>query len=314
MDYRTLGKSGLRVSAVGLGCNNYGWRIPLEETKRVVGRALDLGISLFDTADFYGKGQSEEYLGQSLGARRKDVVIATKFGLPMGEGEYAGGASRRYIRNAVEASLKRLGTDYIDLYQLHFPDAKTPMVETLRALTDLVREGKVRYIGSSNLTGWQLVEAEWLAKSERLEPFISAQNQYNLLDRNIERELIPAAEAYGIGVLPYFPLASGLLTGKYKRGSAPQEGTRLAANADGAKRLLTEKNFDSVEKLSGFAAERGKGLLDLAFAWLLGQPRVGSVIAGATKPEQVEANVKAGEWRLSAEDVKAAGLITFRLG
>lgn len=314
MDYRTLGKSGLRVSAVGLGCNNFGWRIPLEETKRVVGRALDLGISLFDTADFYGKGQSEEYLGQSLGARRKDVVIATKFGLPMGEGEYAGGASRRYIRNAVEASLKRLGTDYIDLYQLHFPDAKTPMVETLRALTDLVREGKVRYIGSSNLTGWQLVEAEWLAKSERLEPFISAQNQYNLLDRNIERELIPAAEAYGIGVLPYFPLASGLLTGKYKRGSAPQEGTRLAANADGAKRLLTEKNFDSVEKLSGFAAERGKGLLDLAFAWLLGQPRVGSVIAGATKPEQVEANVKAGEWRLSAEDVKAAGLITFRLG
>jgi aryl-alcohol dehydrogenase-like predicted oxidoreductase len=244
MIYNTLGKSGLKVSAVGLGCNNFGWRNNIDETKRVVHRALDLGVSLFDTADFYGKGQSEEFLGAALGARRKDVVIATKFGLPMGEGEYFGGASRRYIRIAVEASLKRLNTDYIDLYQLHFPDPKTPMVETLRALSDLVREGKVRYIGSSNLSGWQLVEADWLAKSERLEPFVSAQNQYNLLDRGIERELIPAAEAYGIGVLPYFPLASGLLTGKYKRGQNPAEGTRLAANADGAKRLLTEKNFE----------------------------------------------------------------------
>jgi aryl-alcohol dehydrogenase-like predicted oxidoreductase len=314
MIYPTLGRSGLKVSAVGLGCNNFGWRINADDTKRVVHRALDLGVTLFDTADFYGKGQSEEFLGSALGARRKDVVVATKFGLPMGESEYSGGGSRRYIRTAVEASLKRLNTEYIDLYQLHFPDPKTPMVETLSALTDLVREGKVRYIGSSNLTGWQLVEADWLAKTERLEPFISAQNQYNLLDRNIERELIPAAEAYGVGVLPYFPLASGLLTGKYKRGSAPSEGTRLAANADGAKRLLTEKNFELTEKLAGFAAERGKSLLDLAFAWLLAQPRVPSVIAGATKPEQVEANVKAGEWKLSPEDAKAAGLITFRFG
>lgn len=314
MEYRTLGKSGLKVSAVGLGCNNFGWRIPTDETRKVVHRALDLGISLFDTADFYGKGQSEEFLGDALGAKRKDIVIATKFGMPMGEGEYSGGGSRRYIRQAVEASLRRLKTDYIDLYQLHFPDPKTPMIETLRALSELVREGKVRYIGSSNLSGWQLVEADWLAKTNNLEPFISAQNHYNLLERHIERDLIPAAQAYGVGVLPFFPLASGLLTGKYKRGTGPAQGTRLAANADASKRLLTDANFELTDKLSGFAAERGKTILDLAFAWLLAQPTVPSVIAGATKPEQVDANVKAGEWRLAPDDVKGAGLITFKFG
>jgi aryl-alcohol dehydrogenase-like predicted oxidoreductase len=305
MKYQSLGRSGLRVSAVGLGCNNFGMRCDAAQTKAVVDKALDLGITLFDTADVYGSGQSEHLLGEALGARRQDVVVATKFGVPMGQGEYVRGGSRRYVRRAVEASLERLGTDWIDLYQIHFPDPTTPLAETVSALDELIREGKIRYAGCSNYAGWQLVESLWIAKTQGCEPFISAQNHYNLLERAVERELVPAAEAHGVGLLPYFPLASGLLTGKYERGKAPPSGTRLAGDSPFFKRVLTDANFDTVEKLSRFGEEHGKTLLEIAFAWLLAQKSVASVIAGATRPEQIEANVRAGEALLTAEEVEA---------
>jgi aryl-alcohol dehydrogenase-like predicted oxidoreductase len=308
--YRNLGKSGLKVSAVGLGCNNFGMRCDAAQTKAVVDKAVDLGVTLFDTADVYSKGQSEEFLGKALGARRTDVVIATKFGAPMGQGEYMRGGSRRYVRRAVEASLKRLGTDWIDLYQLHFPDPSTPLGETVSALDDLIREGKIRYAGCSNYAGWQLVDSLWIAETRGYEPYVSAQNHYNLLERSVERDLVPAAEAHGVGLLPYFPLASGLLTGKYKRGEPPRSDTRLGSGSDYFKSLLSDANFDKVERLARFAEERGKSLLDLAFGWLLAQPTVSSVIAGATKPEQIEANVKAGEWAMTPEEAKAAGEMT----
>lgn len=313
MRMKMLGRSGLKVSAVGLGCNNFGMKCDQAETDAVVHKALDCGITLFDTADAYGnKGGSETMLGKALGARRKDIVLATKFGLPMGEGDYMKGGSRRYIVNAVEASLKRLGTDYIDLYQLHFPDPETPIEETLAALDDLVHAGKVRYIGSSNFTGWQLVEAWYLADRSGLTKFVSAQNHYNLLDRKIELDLVPAAKAYGASVLPYFPLASGMLTGKYRRNAAGPNDSRLVMWGERAKSILTDANFDIVEKLETFAAERGHGLLDLAIGWLASQSHVASVISGATKPEQVEANAKAGEWELSAEEIAEVGKISFR--
>lgn len=313
MRMKTLGKSGLKVSVVGLGCNNFGMKCDQTETDAVVGKALDLGITLFDTADMYGgQGGSETMLGKALGARRKDIVLATKFGLPMGSGGYMQGASRRYIMNAVEASLKRLGTDYIDLYQIHFPDPETPIEETLSALDDLVRAGKVRYVGSSNFTGWQLVEAWYIAEKKGYAKFISAQNHYNLLDRKIEADLVQAANAYGASVLPYFPLASGMLTGKYKRNAAGPNDSRLVMWGERAKSILTDANFDIVEKLEAFAAARGHTILDVAFGWLASQPHVGSVIAGATKPEQVELNVKAGEWEMSAEELAEVGKISFR--
>jgi aryl-alcohol dehydrogenase-like predicted oxidoreductase len=288
---------------VGLGCNNFGMRMDLEATERVVDKALDLGVNLFDTADVYGgAGKSEEFLGQALGNRRNDVIVATKFGMKMGEGLYKSGASRRYIVAECEASLKRLGTDYIDLYQVHAPDPKTPIDETLRALDDLVRSGKVRYIGHSNFTGWQSVEAHFLAEKHNLAPFISAQNHYSLLTRDVEAELAPVCEKYGLGMLPYFPLASGLLTGKYQKDATAPEGTRLS-NPGFASRIMTDRNWDLVEKLTDYAQGRGHSILDLAIGWLASKPFVGSVIAGATKPEQLEANVAGGEWRLSAEEM-----------
>lgn len=310
MNYRNLGRSGLRVSAVGLGCNNFGMRCDAAATQAVVDEAVELGVTLFDTADVYSSGQSEQMLGKALGRRRPNVVIATKFGLPMGQGEYLRGGSRRYIRRAVEASLERLGTDWIDLYQIHFPDPATPLEETVSALDDLIREGKIRYAGCSNYAGWQLVESLWVARTRGYEPFVSAQNHYNLLERSIERDLLPAAEANGVGLLPYFPLASGLLTGKYERGKTPGSDTRLGGGSDFFKKVLTDANFDRVEKLTRFADERGKSLLDLAFGWLLSAKTVASVIAGATKPEQVAANVGAAEWTMTPEDVEAAGRIT----
>jgi aryl-alcohol dehydrogenase-like predicted oxidoreductase len=313
MEYRQLGRSGLKVSAVGLGCNNFGRRCSEEETRAVVHRALDLGVTMFDTADFYSAGLSEEFLGKALGARRKDIVLATKFGLPMRQGEYEGGASRRYITTALEASLRRLGTDHVDLYQLHFPDPKTPIEETLCTLDALVRGGKARYIGSSNFNGWQLADAHWTARTGGFTPFISAQNHYNLLDRRIEREVMPAAESYGVGIIPYFPLASGLLTGKYKRGAPVPNDSRAAANPDAAKRMLSDENFAVVEKLDDFAGSRGKGVLDVAVSWLLGQKAVASVIAGATKPEQVEANVAAGGWTMPRSDWDEINKLTLRL-
>lgn len=312
MEYRQLGRSGLKVSAVGLGCNNFGRRCSQEATNEVVHKALDLGVTMFDTADFYGAGLSEEFLGRALGTRRKEVVVATKFGLSMGPGPYQSGGSRRYIMQAVEASLKRLGTDYIDLYQHHFPDPSTPIEETLKALDDLIRVGKVRYIGSSNLAGWQVANAAWVSKSLGLDAFVSAQNHYNLLDRRIERDVIPAAEAFGVGILPYFPLASGMLTGKYRRGAPVPNDSRAAANPDAAQRMLTDANFAVVEALEGFARDRGKSVLDVAISWLLGQGQVASVISGATKPEQVEANVAAGAWVMPRSDLDDVKRITAR--
>jgi aryl-alcohol dehydrogenase-like predicted oxidoreductase len=313
VEYRNLGKSGLQVSVVGLGCNNFGMRIDEAQTKAVVDKALDLGINFFDTADVYGgRGKSEEFLGKALVGRRRDVIIATKFRSPMGEGPLWAGGSRRYIFDAVDDSLRRLGTDYIDLYQMHFPDRVTPIEETMRALDDVVRSGKVRYVGCSNYDGWQVVEAQWVARTEHGTPFISAQNQYNLLDRRIERELVPVCERYGLGVLPFFPLASGFLTGKYRPGQPPPEGTRLALQGERAKQALSDANFGVLAKLEAFVEPRGKSMVDLAIGWLASQPVVPSVIAGATRPEQLEQNVRAGEWRLTAEELAEVDVITKR--
>ncbi len=301
---RRLGSSGLQVSLVGLGCNNFGMRIDLEASRKVVHKAIDLGITLFDTADIYGnRGGSEEMLGQILGDRRKDIVLATKFAMPMNEAETLKGASRRYIMRAVEDSLRRLRTDWIDLYQQHRPDPLTPIEETLRALDDLVRQGKVRYIGCSNLPAWQVVEAQWTSKHEGLNSFVSCQDEYSLVVRDIEKDLIPAMQSYELGLLPFFPLASGLLTGKYKRNAPLPEGTRLANTQRLADRYMTEANWPIVERLEGFAAKHGRTMLELAFSWLAARPTVSSVIAGATKPEQVEQNVKAADWALTAEDM-----------
>ncbi len=311
MNYRNLGRSGLQVSVVGIGCNNFGRRCDPGQTAAVVNAALDLGVNLFDTADVYGpRGLSEEYLGRALAGRRHEVVIATKFRGQMGDGPMLSGASRRYIMQACEASLKRLGTDYIDLYQIHSPDPATPIEETMRALDDLVRQGKVRYTGHSNFSGWQTAEAHWLAESRHLTPFISAQNPYSLLDRAVERELVPACAKDGVGILPYFPLASGFLTGKYQRGAPMPEGARLTNMGAMAERIINDQNWDKVEKLTAFASERGHSILDLAIGWLASLDHVGSVIAGATKPEQVEANVRAGEWRLTTLELAAVDAIT----
>jgi aryl-alcohol dehydrogenase-like predicted oxidoreductase len=313
VEYRSLGRSGLQVSAIGLGCNNFGRRCDQDQTASVVGKALELGVTFFDTADIYGpRGLSEEYLGAALKGHRRDAIIATKFVGPMGEGPLWGGASRRYVLEAVEASLRRLDTDYIDLYQIHFPDIRTPFEETLRALDDLVHQGKARYIGCSNFAGWQVVEAQWITRAEHLSPLVSAQNQYNLLDRRIERELVPAATAHGLGVLPYFPLASGFLTGKYRPGQPPPEGTRLATAGAMGERILTEQNFETLTKLEAFAGPRGRSMLEVAIGWLASQPHVSSVIAGATRPEQVEQNVQAGEWKLTGEEMAEVDAITRR--
>ncbi|HYM30085.1 MAG TPA: aldo/keto reductase [Candidatus Cybelea sp.] len=309
VEFRNLGKSGLRVSAAGLGCNNFGMRIDLEASRKVVHKALDLGVTLFDTADIYGnQGGSETCLGQILGDRRKDIVLATKFAMPMSDA--LKGASRRYIMSAVEASLRRLKTDWIDLYQQHQPDPLTPMEETLRALDDLVRQGKVRYIGCSNLPAWQVVEAEWTARQHNLNSFISCQDEYSLAVRGVERELVPAMQSYGLGLLPYFPLASGLLTGKYKRNAKHPEGARLTLTQRLADRYMTEANWRVVEKLEDFCVKRGKTMLEVAIGWLAARPCVASVIAGATKPEQVEQNVAAAAWKPTAEDVAEIDRIT----
>jgi aryl-alcohol dehydrogenase-like predicted oxidoreductase len=304
MQLRNLGKSGLRVSTVGLGCNNFGGRLDLEASRRVVHKALDLGITFLDTADIYGDaGGSETILGEVLGDGRKEIVLATKFGMVMSEERQLKGASRRYIMSAVEDSLRRLKTDWIDLYQLHTPDPLTPIEETLRALDDLVRQGRVRYIGCSNLPAWQVVEAQWTSRTLGLEAFVSCQDEYSLLVRDIERELVPAAQAYGLGVIPYFPLASGLLTGKYKHDAPLPEGTRLANTQRLASRYMTERNWRKVERLNQFCEARNRSLLELAFSWLLARPQVASVIAGATRPEQVEQNVAAAGWVLSQDDL-----------
>lgn len=302
MEYRRLGNSGLKVSVVGLGTNNFGGRTEEAASRQVIDAALDAGINLFDTADVYSRRISEEIIGRGIKGRRDAVVLATKFRSPMGEGPNEQGGSRRYIHRAVEASLCRLQTDYIDLYQMHSPDPETPIEETLGALNDLVRAGKVRYIGSSNFHGWQIADAAWVAREHHWSPFISAQNHYSLVERGVEAEVIPACARFGVGMLPYFPLASGLLTGKYRRGEAAPPGTRLSTSPR-AGRFLSDARFDVVERLERFAAERGTTILQVAIGGLAAQPQVASVIAGATKPEQVRANVEAGSWKPTPEDL-----------
>jgi aryl-alcohol dehydrogenase-like predicted oxidoreductase len=303
MRYRSLGNSGLVVSVVGLGCNNFGRRLDTDATRAVVVAAIDAGITLLDTAESYGgAGQSEEILGEVLAGRRDQVVLATKFGgnADMGYGPAAGAkGGRSYIVRAVEQSLRRLRTDYIDLYQLHTPDPATPIEETLTALGELVAQGKVRYIGHSNFSGWQLAEAAGAARELRTAGFISAQNRWSLLERGSEAEVVPAALHYGLGVLPYFPLANGLLTGKVRRGQAPPEGSRLASRRD----YITDRKLDEVEALIGWAEQCGVTILDVAIGGLAAQPGCSSVIAGATSPEQVKANAAAGSWIPSADEL-----------
>ena len=308
MTYRRLGNSGLVVSVIGLGCNNFGRKLDLDGTRAVVEAALDAGITLFDTADIYGTphGASEEALGAALKGHRDEIVLASKFGMNM-EGlngnDFGARGSRRYVTRAVEASLRRLDTDQIDLYQMHEPDPATPIDETLAALDDLVRAGKVRYLGNSNFAGWQIADADWTARAAGRTPFISAQNQYSLLHRAVEAEVVPACEHFGLGLLPFFPLDSGLLSGKYRRGERPAEGTRLSLPR--YQRWLDGADWDKIEALTAYGAERGHSLLEVAIAGLAARPAVTSVIAGATSPEQVRANAAAGEWTLAVEDVAA---------
>jgi aryl-alcohol dehydrogenase-like predicted oxidoreductase len=311
MEQRTLGNSGLRVSLVGLGCNNFGRRIDYTASRSVIHQALDLGITFFDTADAYRSpiGGSEEFLGNALGARRKDIVLATKVSMPI-DGSELRGASRRTIIAGVEASLRRLNTDWIDLYQQHQPDPLTPVEESLRAFDDLVRHGKVRYIGCSNLKAWQVVDARWTSRSLGLAPFVSCQNEYSLLMRDPDRELIPMMQAHGMGLLPYYPLAGGFLTGKYRRNAPMPDGARLTVHARYEGRFINDDNWPIVERLEAFANLCGRTLLDLAFSWLAARPCVSSIIAGATKPEQLEANIRAAGWALTPVELQEIDRIT----
>jgi aryl-alcohol dehydrogenase-like predicted oxidoreductase len=304
MRYRALGNSGLMVSVVGLGCNNFGRRLDVTRTREVALAAIEAGITLFDTAETYGgRGQSEELLGEVLAGRRDQVVLATKFGSQgsdMGYGPAAGAkGGRGYIRLAVEHSLRRLRTDYIDLYQIHTPDPVTPIEETLEALTELIRAGKVRYIGHSNFSGLQTAAAAHAASQSGTARFISAQNHWSLLERAAEADVVPAAVEYGLGVLPYFPLANGLLTGKVRRGTPPPQGSRLFGRDD----YVTEAKLDKVEDLAGWAEQHGRSLLEVAIGGLAAQPGCSSVIAGATSADQVRANAAAGEWEPSQDDL-----------
>ncbi|HEV7647581.1 MAG TPA: aldo/keto reductase [Actinophytocola sp.] len=308
MELRHLGESGLVVSVVGLGCNNLGRPGTAAESlagsRALIGAALDAGINLFDVADVYGapRGRSEELLGQALSGRRDHAVIATKFGVDMQGAngpDFGARGSRRYVKRAVEASLRRLGTDWIDLYQLHRADPGTPMEETLSALDDLVRDGLIRYAGVCNLAGWQVADAVWLARTNHVLGPIAAENHYSLLEREAERDVLPACERFGLGVLPYFPLANGLLTGKYQREVEPPANARLA----GRTRLLADAPWDRIEKLRAFADERGIGMATVAIGWLAAQKSVGSVIAGATTPEQAAANAEAAQWHPTEDDL-----------
>src|SRR3984885_14697351 len=308
MRYGTLGDSGLLVSVVGLGCNNFGGRLDVQQTRAVVDAAIDEGITLFDTAETYGgAGASALALGEALQGRRDKIVLATKFGhqgADMGYGPAAGAkGGRSYIKIAVEKSLTRLKTDYIDLYQLHTPDPVTPIDETLAALDDLVKEGKVRYLGNSNFSGWQIADAAHSAMAESRAPFISAQNQWSLLERDVEREVVPAARHFGVGVLPFFPLANGLLTGKVRRGQAIPANSRLAEPRRAG--YVTDAKLDKVEALIDWGQDHGVSILEIAIGGLAAQPGCSSVIAGATSPEQVKANAAAGEWEPTEDELAA---------
>ncbi len=304
MKYRRLGRSGLEVSVVGIGCNNFGRTVDAEGTARVVHAALDCGITFFDTADSYGQGLSEEYLGRALRGRRHEAVIATKVGWELGPGPNQRGASRARVLSGIEASLRKLATDYVDLYQIHRWDPNTPLEETLEALADVVRQGKARYVGCSNFAAWQLTWSLWLADRRGWPSFVTVQPEYSLLNRAVERELLPACQAFGIGVIPYFPLAGGLLTGKYREHEPPPPGTRFALLPHMRERFATPRNFEAVRRLEGWARERGRALSELAIAWLLARPMVCTVIVGATSPEQVQANARATEWELTLQEVE----------
>lgn len=322
MENRYLGNSGLRLSLVGLGCNNFGGRIDETASRNVIDKAFDLGITHFDTADVYGhfgpsgdvnfggKGGSERVLGNYLGDRRKDIVLATKFSQPMTPDKDRTDASRGYAVQAVEASLKRLKTDWIDLYYVHFNDPFTPVEETLRALDDLIRAGKVRYIGLSNHPAWRAVDAQWTAKHYGLTRYVGCQDELSLLARHNQKELIPALAAHGVGFIPFYPLAGGALTGKYRKGTAMPEGGRLTKGQRYANRFFDDKRAETVEALHMFAEKRGHTLLELAMSWLAAQPQIGSIIAGATTPEQLESNVNAAGWALTGDDLAEIDTIT----
>jgi aryl-alcohol dehydrogenase-like predicted oxidoreductase len=300
MEHRQLGTSGPEVSAMGLGTNNFGRKLDETGARRVLNAALDAGITFIDTADVYGMGASETLLGRLLGPKRNDVLIATKFGFPMGDDPGHRGASRRWIVQAVEDSLRRLATDHIDLYQLHGPDAATPIEETLRALDDLVSGGKVRWIGHSNFHGWQVADAQWTARVNGLHRPVSEQGHYNLLRREVEADVLPACRAFGLGFIPYYPLASGFLTGKYGREARPADGRLTGTPREGE--LLTASNFDLLDRLGQFAADAGHSLLELSIGFLLSNDAVSTVIASAGNADQVRGNVSAAGWRLSADE------------
>ena len=300
MEYRYLGKSGLKVSAIGLGTNNFGRRLDADASALVIDHALDMGVNMIDTSNSYGDGYSEEYIGRALNGKRDSAIIATKVSSTVGEGPNDGGNSRQHIMAEVENSLRRLQTDYIDLYQIHWHDPNVPIEETLRALDDLVRQGKVRYLGCSNFTSWQVCEAAWTSRTLGISEFASVQPRYSMMDRAIETELIPFCENYGLGILPYYPLANGFLTGKYRRGEVAPEGTRLAESDRG---MFTDANFDLLERLEAFCTARGHTVLELAFAWLLANPAISSVIAGATRVEQIIGNARAASWQLTSYEL-----------
>jgi aryl-alcohol dehydrogenase-like predicted oxidoreductase len=309
MEYRQLGASGIRISAVGLGCNPFGNEVDVATAETIVSKAIENGVTYFDTADSYFAGRSEEYLGKALVGRRQDVIIATKFGNRVGPGPNDTGASRKHIFEACEASLRRLQTDYIDVYQIHSPDRSVPIEETMRALDDLVRQGKVRYIGCSNLFEWEAAEAIWLARMQNLTPFVSCQEFYNLLYRDVEKRMEPFCIKYGLGMIPYFPLAGGLLGGSYRQGVAPEPGSRGAIRPT-FKTWDSERNWRVVEGLRAFAQEHGWELPQMSVAWLLSRPAMSTVIAGADRPEHIEANVKALEVKFTPEDLEEIDRIT----
>jgi aryl-alcohol dehydrogenase-like predicted oxidoreductase len=303
MEYRHLGRSGLKVSLIGLGCNNLGRSVDQKATNAIINTCLDLGVTLFDCADIYGGRLAEQFLGNAVRPRRSEAVVATKVGAPLAEGKERS-ASRAHIMTAVEQSLRRLDVGEIDLLQIHFPDPSTPIEETLRALDDLVRQGKVRYIGCCNFSAVDVVEAAWTARSCNTTPFVSAQNRHNVLEKRISAEMASACERHGLGFLPYYPLAAGLLTGKYKAGEPPPPDSRLATPNRFYDGMLNDTNFTRLGKLEQFAKQHGRSILELGIGWLASQPVISSVICGATRPEQVESNVRASAWRMTPAQMK----------